>query len=195
VKRKILVIVTVAVVSLLVTAVLVHSQISELQNQISELQAQNSDLQNQIKELQDQNTELQNQTSELKKQLNDLQNQTYRELNVEITAFEWIGGFHPVGGVLIESNANVTVQNNEAYAIGGLTLNLTLVHTSTGAKLASPTVVPIDTLQAGESREIKCWAFWVLGASYDYVECVVVLCLGDFVVDEKTFGVIWSPLS
>jgi uncharacterized membrane protein (DUF106 family) len=194
VKRKILVIVTVTVVSLLVTAVLVYSQISELQNQISELQAQNSDLQNQIKELQDQNTELQNQTSELKKQLNDLQNQTYRELNVEITAFEWIGGFHPVGGVLIESNANVTVQNNEVYAIGGLKLSLTLV-TSTGAKLGSPSVVPIDTLQAGESREIKGWAFWVLGGSFDDVECVVVLSLGDFVVDEKTFGVIWSPLS
>jgi hypothetical protein len=67
--------------------------------------------------------------------------------------------------------------------------------TSTGAKLGSPSVVPIDTLQAGESREIKGWAFWVLGGSFDDVECVVVLSLGDFVVDEKTFGVIWSPLS
>lgn len=193
-KRKILVIVTVTVVSLLVTAVLVYSQISELQNQISELQAQNSDLQNQIKELQDQNTELQNQTSELKKQLNDLQNQTYRELNVEITAFEWIGDFIPIGGVHIESHVNVTIQNNEAYAIGGLKLNLTLVHTSTGAELGSSAVVPIDTLQAGEGREIKGWVPWRAGESFDDAECVVVLSLGDFVVDEWR-ETVWPPLS
>jgi regulator of replication initiation timing len=200
-KKIALSIVLIAIVALALATWFVHNQISELQNQISELQAQNSDLQNQIKELQaqnselqDQNTELQNQTSELKKQLNDLQNQTYRGLNVEITAFEWIGGFHPVVGLLIESNANVTVQNNEAYAIGGLRLNLKLVHISTGAELGLPAVVPIDTLQAGESREIKGWAFWDLGESFDDAECVVVLSLGDFVVDEWR-ETIWSPLS
>jgi hypothetical protein len=45
VKKKALTIATVTVVSLLVTALFVYSQISELQNQISKLQAQNEELQ------------------------------------------------------------------------------------------------------------------------------------------------------
>jgi cell division protein FtsL len=186
-ERKVLVIVAAVATALLIGASFVYIQVSELQNQVSKLQAQNSDLHEQVSELQDQNTELQNQTSELKQQLNYLQNQTYRGLDVEITEFEWIGGFSPVVGLLIGSRANVTVQNNEAYAIGGLKLDFTLIRRSSGAELGLSNHYSIDTLQAGESREINGEAYWDLGNGLDNAECVVVLRLGNFVVDKKTF--------
>jgi hypothetical protein len=180
VKRKALAFMLIVIFAISAAAWLVYNQVSEMQNQISELKAQNRDLQ-------DQNTELQNQTSELKQQLNYLQNQTYRGLDVEITEFEWIGGFSPVVGLLIGSEANVTVQNNEAYAVGGLNLNFTLIRRSSGAELGLSNSVSIDALQAGESREINGWAYWDLGKGLDNAECVVVLRLGNFVVDKKTF--------
>jgi peptidoglycan hydrolase CwlO-like protein len=75
VKKKAFAIATVIIVSILVTALFVYSQVSELQNQINELQAQNSDLQNQIGELQAQNSELQDQITELQDEITDLQTQ------------------------------------------------------------------------------------------------------------------------
>jgi cell division protein FtsL len=178
VKRKALALTLIIVTALSVASWLVY-------NQISELKAQNSDLHKQISELQDQNTQLQNQTSELKKQLNELQNQTYRGLNVEIIRF---GGFNPFVGLTILSDANVTIQNNEAYDISGFNLTLTLVDKSTGEALSSvPAVFAIDTLHAFEIREIKAWAFWRVGDNLDNAECVVMLSRGNFVVDKETF--------
>jgi FtsZ-binding cell division protein ZapB len=188
VKRKALALILIIVIALSVASWLVYSQISDLQNQISELKAQNADLHEQISELQDQNTELQNQTGELNEQLNELQSKTYRGLNVTIAAFEWIGGFNPYVGLAIEGDANVTVQNNEAYAISGFKLTLTLVHKSTGVALSGiEAVVSIGTLHAFEFREITGHAYWHVGDDLGDADCRVVLSLGNFVVDEKTF--------
>ena len=188
-KKKIVGIVIVTVIALLVGAFFVYSQITELQNQISELKAQNSDLLEQTSKMQEQNTELQNQTSELNEQLNELQNKTYKGLNVTIAAFKWIGGFNPYVGLAIEGDANVTVQNNEAYAISGFKLTLTLVHKSTGVVLSGIEAgVSIGTLHAFEIREITGHAYWHVGDDLGDADCRVVLSLGNFVVDEKTFS-------
>jgi hypothetical protein len=45
--------------------------------------------------------------------------------------------------------------------------------------------VQIDTLQVGESREIKVWAYWNLGDSSDAVTFITTLKLGDAVLDER----------
>jgi cell division protein FtsL len=188
IKRKAIALILIIVIALSVASWLVYNQISELQNQISELNAQNGDLHEQISELQEQNTELQNQTGELNEQLNELQNRTYRGLDVEIIGFEWFGGWNPFGSLTIEGDANVTVQNNEAYAISGFNLTLTLVSKSTDKALSIQAVVPIGTLHAFEIREIKSWAYWDVGDNLGNAECVVVLRLGNFVVDKQTFA-------
>jgi hypothetical protein len=187
VKRKALALILIIVIALSVASWLVYNQVSELQNQIGELQAQKSNLHEQISELQDQNSELQNQTSELNEQLNELQNRTYRGLNVTIAAFKWLDGWHPYGSLTIAGDANVIVQNNEAYNISGFKLTLTLVNNDTGKALSIQTFYNMGTLHAFEVQEIVTYACWDEGDSLKNADCLVVLSLGNFVVDKKTF--------
>lgn len=187
-KRKVLALILIIAIAMSVASWLVYNQISELQNQISELKAQNSDLHEQISELQEQNIELQNQTSALNEQLNELQNRTYRGLNVTIAAFKWLDGRHYYGGAgTLAGDANVIVQNNEAYNISGFMLTLTLVHNSTGKALSIQSFYAMGTLHAFEVQEIESYACWDEGDSLKNANCVVVLSLGNFVVDKKTF--------
>lgn len=187
VKRKALALLLIIVIALSVATWLVYNQISELQNQISEQEAQNSDLHEQISELQEQNTELQNQTDVLNEQLNELQNRTYRGINVTIAAFKWLDGWNPYGSLTIAGDANVIVQNNEAYNISGFKLTLTLVNKGTGKALSIQTFYNMGTLHAFEIQEIETYACYQVGDSLKNADCVVVLSLGNFVVDKKTF--------
>jgi regulator of replication initiation timing len=183
-KRKALAIVLITVIAVSATTWLVHNQISDLQNQISKLQAQNSDLHEQVSELQDQNTELQNQTSELKKQLNDLQNQTYRGLNVEITAFEWIGGYHHLGQVNLFQNFKVTIENMGNNNVSGLTLSVKLLSVGTNAKIGEYTK-QIDIIRAGQIVEIS--GFVSVGDIGSYAHTavgVITLTLGDVLLGQ-----------
>jgi predicted RNase H-like nuclease (RuvC/YqgF family) len=193
VKRKILVIVTVTVVSLLVTAVLVYSQISELQNQIDKLQAQNSELQDQNSELQNQISELEAQKSELKDQIAKLQNQLIELENminiardVKITDFEWIGGYHSLGQVNLFQNFKVTIQNMGNNNVSGLTLSVKLLSVETNAEIDEYTT-QIDITRAGQIVEIygDVWVGNIDGYAHSAVG-EVTLTLGDVLLDQRT---------
>jgi len=110
VKNKALAIATVTVVSILVTALFVYSQISELQNQISKLQAENN-------ELQDQKRELENQLDTLQKLLD------YGP-EVQITNFSSrMGWWNPVGVSMLVI-FDITISNNGISDVEGLTLEI-----------------------------------------------------------------------
>jgi len=177
VKRKILVIVTVTVVSLLVTAVFVYSQISELQNQISKLQAQNKELQDQTSELEDQVATLQAQNSGLQDKLDEKCGVS----PVQITGTERVG-WYPIGGVTIASAVIVTVWNNGSTDISGLTLTVRLLSGNNEVNaIGRGFVTQIDGLRAGESREFSGTISYRIDSAF-MVESTITL--GDVFLDE-----------
>jgi FtsZ-binding cell division protein ZapB len=181
VKRKILAIATVTVVAVLVGALFGYIQIKDLQNQIGELQTQNDELQYQNSDLQDQISKLHDQINYLQDRLEEKLNASYESSPVQIVAVNYIGGFNPVVGLLIDSQVNVTVMNNSTYPVSGLTLTTKFLE-STGKESGLPYTINIDEIQAGESREIKTWVSWSLGT--DHTTLIVTLNLGNLVIDE-----------
>jgi heme/copper-type cytochrome/quinol oxidase subunit 2 len=193
-KRTALAIVLITVIALSVATWLVHNQISDLQNQIGDLQAQNSELQDQNSDLQEQIGELQLQNREKQDRLADFTFELAKErhLRVEITAFQWIGGFNPIGGLWLGHPVNVTVQNDDVVPLSGLKLWVVLAHENTGAEIGTGGIT-IDRLNAGESREIYIDAMsgprtsLSTSLSSDAV-CVIRLTAADVVLDEETYG-------
>jgi uncharacterized membrane protein (DUF106 family) len=193
--------VLIAIIALALATWFVHNQISDLQNQINELQEQNEELQEQNTELQDQNTDLQDQLSELQNQktelqdrLSELQNQLSELQNkidiardVKITAFEWIGGFNPVGGLTLAHPVKVTVKNMGINDISGLTLTVKLVYVDTYTEVGQGYVKQIDIIHAGEILEFSGEIWATIGSfSKDSAVCVITLTLGNVVLDEWT---------
>lgn len=131
-KRKILVVVTVTVVSLLVAAVLVYSQISEMQNQVSELQNKNNVLQDGLDE-------------------------KYGDSPVHITSAN-MTGFAPIAGLTISSQVSITVENDGVTDISGLTLTVRLLNNNT--EVGDGYVKQINGLRAGEIREVSGAVFY-----------------------------------
>ena len=195
-KRKALAFVLVIVIVLSGASWLVYNEVSELQNQITQLQEQNSDLQNQIEELQAQNSKLQDQNDGLEDQISELQNQKsglqdkLRELlgvPVKITAFDWIEGFNPYVSLTFVNEVKVTVENYGIAEISGITLTVKLVNNGTLLSNSQPFVTRIDALQAGESREISGKIYWAaLSTTPTY--CVSTLTFDDVVLDEWTYS-------
>jgi cell division protein FtsB len=194
-KRKALAFILIIVIALSVVAWLVHNQISDLQSQIDELQTKNSELQEQNSDLQEQVGELELQNREKQDRLTDF---TYelakaRHLRVEITTFQWLGGFNPIGGLLLGHPVNVTVKNNDAVPLGGLKLRVVLVHENTRAEIGYTGGKTINRLDAGESREIYFDAMsgprtsLSTSLSGDAV-CVVTLAAGDIALDKWTYS-------
>jgi hypothetical protein len=145
--------VIIVIVAASIVAWLVHTQISELQSQ-------NSDLQKQVNELQDQNRALQ-------EQLRNLENSIE---GVRILAFEWTSGWGPGAGGLRWIRAfNITLQNLEDRAVEGLSVNVKLfvndaevVWSETG--LYGPGIIGYTAeyphgfdgkIKASETREIR----------------------------------------
>jgi len=172
--------VLIAIIALALATWFVHNQISDLQNQINELQEQNEELQEQNTELQDQNTDLQDQLSEL-------QNKIDIARDVKITAFEWIGGFNPVGGLTLAHPVKVTVKNMGINDISGLTLTVKLVYVDTYTEVGQGYVKQIDIIHAGEILEFSGEIWATIGSfSKDSAVCVITLTLGNVVLDEWT---------
>jgi TolA-binding protein len=165
-------------------------------NQISELQSQNSKVQDQLSELQNQLNELQLQNREQQDRLNDF---TYelakaRHLRVEVTAFQWISSFDPIGGLWLGHPVNVTVENNDVVPLMGLRLRVTLANENTGAKIgASGSGITIERLDAGERQSFYVNGMegpWTsLNSSLEDAVCVVTLTVGDIVLDRGTFTI------
>jgi hypothetical protein len=188
VKGKTLVIVTVTVIALLVASFFIYAQISELQNQIGVLKAQNSEAQDQLSELQLQNREQQDRLTDFTNELAKT-----RHLKVEITAFEWIGGFNPIGGLWLGHPVNVTVQNNDVVPFSGIKLWVVLANENTGAEIGTTGGSTIDRLNAGESRVIYISSMsgpWTsLDTSLDEAVCVVTLAADGITLDSGTYGI------
>ena len=186
-KRKILVIVTVTVIAILVASFFVYAQISELQNQIGALKAQNGEVQDQLSELENQLSELQLQNREQQDRLNDFTSQLARErhLLMDITAFSWLGGFNPIVGVTLVHPINVTIQNNDVVPLSGLVLTFRLQRPS-GIQIGDGGISRINRINAGESLEIQGGVYTTIGTSLDDAVCVVTLKAGDIVLDEIT---------
>jgi len=186
-KKIILSIVLITIIALALAAWFVHNQISDLHNQISYLQTQNSELQDQNSELRDQNTDLQDQLRELQNQLIELQNKIDVASDVKIIAFEWIGGFNPIGGLTLAHPVKVTVKNMGVKDVSGLTLTVKLVYVDTQTEVGQGYVKQIDMILAGEILEFSDSIWATLGSfSKDSAVCVVTLTLGDVVLDEWT---------
>lgn len=79
--------------------------------------------------MQDQTSRLELEKKELQDRLNDYTKELAKErhLKLEITSFVWEGGFHPIVGVTLIHPYNVTIQNNDAIPVFGLTLTATLL--------------------------------------------------------------------
>jgi predicted PurR-regulated permease PerM len=167
VKRKALAFILIVIFAVSAAAWLVYTQVSELQNQINELQAQNDELQDQIGELQNQNSALQDKLDKM-----------YEASPVQVTAVERIG-WTPIVGLTIGSHVNVTVQNKGTTELSGLTLTVRLVNNNT--EVGRGYVKQIDRLGAGESREFSGDILYGLGISFK-IESIVKL--GDIVLDE-----------
>ena len=189
-KRTGLAVVLIVIVFLSITTWFVHNQISGLQNQLSELHLQNRAIQDQNGDLQEQVNELQLQNREKQDRLTDFTCELAktRYLHVEITAFKWIGGFHPVGGLLLGNPVNVTVQNDDVVPLSGLRLRVGLVHKNTGAEIGYTGGMTIDRLNSGERREIRCEPWTSLGTSLDDAVCVVTLSAGNTVLAKGIYG-------
>ena len=181
--------VIIVIVATSVAAWFVNNQISELQSQNSKVQDQLSELQNQLNELQLQNREQQDSLHDFTYELAKA-----RHLRVEVTAFQWISSFDPIGGLWLGHPVNVTVENNDAVPLMGLRLRVTLANESTGAKIgASGSGITIDGLDAGERQSLYVDGMegpWTsLNSSLEDAVCVVTLTVGDIVLDRATFTI------
>jgi hypothetical protein len=184
------------IVLLLVSAWLLNTQLSSLQTQITKLQSQNSELENQNSALQNQTIALQNKTQQLQdriKQLLEQQSEGYSH-PVQITSFDWIGGFNPIGSLTLAYPVNVTIQNNGDVDARGLSLIVKLINMYDGIQIGQSggtdisqigqSGPPVDTLLPGETREIKTWTYASLDESLADAACVITLKQGDTIIDE-----------
>jgi len=180
-KKITLIVVLLAISILAFVTSLFNSQIVDLQNKNRELQAQNTNFQNQTIALQDQNRRLEDRITQLLEQLGENSSSL-----VKIVAFKWIGGFHPIVGLLLEYPVNVTIQNKGAIAVSGLSLTVRLINKYDGTQIGESGGTNTDPLQSGETREIKAAVYAALDTSFDDAACVITLRSGNSVLDEWT---------
>lgn len=189
-KKIALAIVLISIIILSSATWLVNSQITELKSQNNELQTQNSQLQVENNDLQNQIREQQMQNKEKLDRLGDFTYQLSltRHLLVKITAFTWIGGFNPIGGVTVSHPVNVTVQNNDVIPVCGLTLTVRLLDKNLGTQIGTEGQSRIDRINAGESQVIVGYALTILkidgSSSLNNAACVATLTVGSVVLDE-----------
>ena len=176
-QKIILSIALIAIVVLTLVSGFGFYQISELQNQISALQTQNSELQDQVGELQDQNNELQDQNSELQNQISQHGKiDTVRDL--QITDFEWVGGYHSLGQVNLFQDFRVTIENMGYHDVSGLTLSVELLTVHEYTK-------QVDDVRAGQSLTIKGAVMVGSIGNYRHTAVgVITLTAGNVILDQ-----------
>jgi len=187
VKRKISVIVTMTVIALLFATFFVYSQISELQNQIGALKAQNGAVQDQLSELENQLSELQLQNREQQDRLTDFTNELAkaRHLRVEIT--DWSkGSGGPIVGLTFIIGIYVIIQNNDVIPVSGLTVSAMLVNKDNGAQIGDTGSVNMGRLNAGESVNFSVPVLYNINSLslISSAECMIVLKAGSVILDQ-----------
>ena len=186
-KRKILVIVTVTVIALLVAAFFVYSQISELQNQIGVLKAQNVEVQDQLSELEKQYSELQLQNREQQDRLNDFTNELAKARHLYVKITNWSkGSGGPIAGLTFIIGIYVTIQNNDVIPVSGLTVSALLVNKNNGAQIGDTGVMNMGRLNAGESVNFSVPVLHNINSLslISSAECVIVLKAGSVILDQ-----------
>ena len=201
-KKRISVIVTVTVVALLVGVLFGYIYISNLQNQIGELQAENSELTDQITQLQDQkneleeeNSELQEQNDKLERQNTELQNMLLKEVNyvgllagnVKITS---LSIHHP--GLIVFGHArwtfDVTIQNTGLVDLMGATLNVKMPSGDYSYYWTS--TLQLENIGSGDECTISMEAASDINGYMAYFtpsSYVAVLKLDNIVLDEYVY--------
>jgi len=161
-----------------------QSQADYLRIQNGDLQANNAALQNQITDLQNQNREKQDRLKDYTYQLS-----LTRPLLVKITAFNFIGGFNPIGGVTLANPVNVTIQNNDVIPLCGLTLWAKLYdeNSITRIDVGNKDNSRIDRIYVGKSQTFGVNFYTTLETppvNLTGSVCVVTLMVGSVVLDE-----------
>ena len=164
-----------------------QNQSVQFENQISELESQRDELENQNLELQNQNFELQSQNIELQSlcdQLTQLSIIKNSSIVVRVTNFT-TSGMNPMVGVLVESDANITIQNLGTNDLEGLTLTMAFSGNDPAASSFNQQSFKIESLNAGEERTVSTNVYWGLGAG---VRVVISIKLDDIILHEyKTY--------
>ena len=176
--RRLVGVLAIAIVVMGIVSGFLFYQLSVMQSLNSDLRSQNAEIQNQTNQIENQITDLQNQNSELQNLITELEDQLSKVTNlVKITRFT-TSGFSPIGGMLIESIANVTVQNFGINDVNGLTLSIKYYDVET---LLEP--LQLDNLSAGEERIINTHIRWILTDNTGE-PFTATLWLGNQVLDE-----------
>jgi len=186
-KRTAFALFLIAIIVSSIAAWLVHSQISELKNQIGVLKAQNGEVQDQLSELQNQLSELRLQNREQQDRLNDFTNvlAKARHLNVEIT--DWSkGSGGPIAGLAFIIEIYVTIQNNDVVPVSGLTVSVTLVNKDNGVQIGDTGVINMGRLNARERGNFSVPVLHNINSLslINSAECVIVLKAGSVILDQ-----------
>ena len=186
-KRTALSLLLITIIVSSIAAWLVHSQISELENQIGTLKAQNGEVQDHLVELEKQLSELQLQNREQQDRLKDFTNilAKARHLNVEIT--DWSkGSGGPIAGLAFIIGIYVTIQNNDGIPVSGLTVSVTLMNKDNGAQIGDTGVMNMGRLNAGERGNFSVPVLHNINSLslINSAECVIVLKAGSVILDQ-----------
>jgi hypothetical protein len=117
-----------------------------------------------------------------------MQNDVNKLPKVKIVSVRDLGGFNPVAGLLIESEAIVTVKNYGASNVSGLTLYVTLFHNDTGKAFDNGGfLMHVDALNAGETRDVKAPYYWGL-SSENWTNAILMAYLlsGNLTIDKMS---------
>jgi chaperonin cofactor prefoldin len=154
------------------------NRINEIENQTDTLQNQTNMLQNQNNVLQKQNDDLQDQNSKLKSQIN-------ATLALKITSFQWISGFNPYSGMTLANQVIVTVQNQFAFKISGLTVTFVLINN--GTAVGHGDMRQIELLAGGETKEISSYVYYNTLPQLDGAILETTLSSGNIILDKWTY--------
>jgi len=144
----------------------VQDQLSELENQLSELQLQNREQQDRLTDF----------TNELAKA---------RHLRVEIT--DWSkGSGGPIVGLTFIIGIYVIIQNNDVIPVSGLTVSAMLVNKDNGAQIGDTGSVNMGRLNAGESVNFSVPVLYNINSLslISSAECMIVLKAGSVILDQ-----------
>ena len=185
-KSVVLILSTLVIVLLIVSAWLLHTQFSSYQTQITDLQSQNSELESQIGLLQNQTSSFESQNSKLAIQLGDLTKQLAleRHLKVDILSLSNLSGWYPIGGMTVSVGCLVTVRNNDVVTLSGLEMSVMAYY---GLKLVGEGFPSkVDLLNAGEERVVSGGVLMPINSFSLNLTYVATLKSADVVLDTFT---------
>lgn len=186
------VLVGIVIIALLVIlSVVMYNQFSRLQTQVSLLENQNAELQDQNQTLQIQLKELQLQHKEQQDRSSDITYQLALERRLQVDILEaHFSGWSPIGGVAVIYPANVTIINNDAVSLFGLTATFQFIDKYSGHQIGEQGTTKIERLDVGANQVITGGIITVLdlnmSTGIDNANFKVTVSTGSVILDEWT---------